>query len=56
MTLGNPDEQANRRLSEEMERVEEQLERSRTHDDPSVEAELIDPKVRRRYAESGAFK
>jgi hypothetical protein len=48
-------EEANARLQAELEDLEEQQERERRHDDPSVEAELVDPNVRRRYKESGAF-
>ena len=48
-------EEANARLQAELEDLDDQLERDRRHDDPSVEAELIPDSIRRRYKESGAF-
>lgn len=47
-------------LIEADEALQDDLERSRRHgpiagEDPSVEAELISPELRRRYAEVGAF-
>jgi hypothetical protein len=42
-------------LREESEEHADRLEREHLHDDPSVDAELVSPAVRRRYKESGAF-
>lgn len=42
-------------LREESEDRADRLEREHLHDDPSVDAELVSPFVRRRYRELEAF-
>ena len=55
MTDPRATEEANARIQAEIEDLEEQQERERRHDDPSVEAELIPDSVRRRYRELEPF-